>query len=551
MSEYDPPESWYDYFQRKVEPMIPANGDWEDRQWYLRIAKPNWEKQEKEKVAYAKRLVDEAKVHEREVEKLTTKIERENGRVRRETERVQRDAQRKREQELEREKRDPTAIIQSEGHPVPIPYSIRDQHIYVPGGTRRGKTTLLLNMIMNDIINNQGVAVLDPKGGLINKICGLMPEERINDCIYIDLESSAIPLDFMGHRKNEVETTIGELVFIITKDDANLTAAGPMLKRAIRTLLSVPRTTFLDIRKFFTDKTRQGQILDVLELVNRELWQSWQPMPKEPEYRAIVTRMDNFYWNPALQIIFGSPSARLKIDEVMDEGKILLVNLHPITNTDNRLFGSLIVSKFQQAIMRRGHIAAEDQIPFFLYVDEFECFQTASFATIFSMAGGLGLRLTLGNQYIDQLTSDIRSAVIGNTGTYIIFQLGALDYSLFKTVTHPYDPAWLTRLEPHQAMFKVGSQPPVFKWTKNSKPFEKARADSVLQKIKDQTLDQYGPEPDTSAEYSQKRTEDNASCNPPPIRQDVRNEHRTASAEKPEVQPGSAPINIPPHENKT
>jgi hypothetical protein len=317
----------------------------------------------------------------------------------------------------------------------------------------------------------------------------------------------------MGHRKNEVDTTIGELIFIITKDDPNLTAAGPMLKRAIRTLLSVPRTSFLDIRRFFTDKTRQGQILDALKLVNEELWASWQPMPKEPDYRAIVTRMDNFYWNPALQTIFGSPSAQLKIDEVMDEGKILLVNLHPITNADNRLFGSLIVSKFQQAIMRRGHIPAENQIPFFLYVDEFECFQTSSFATIFSMAGGLGLRLTLGNQYIDQLTSEIRSAVIGNTGTYIIFALGPLDYSLFKTVTHPYDPAWLTRLEPHQAMFKVGSKAPVFKWTKNSKPFEKPRADRVLQQIKDQTLGEYG-EPDTSAESGEIRSGDNGASQP-------------------------------------
>lgn len=515
MSKYDPPESWEDYAERRVTPLFPANSDHDARKWYLDTARPDWEQQEKEKIAYTKELAEEKKEHDRIVQQLTTKIEREKDRLRRETERAEREAKHKREQEAEREKRDPTVTVQPEDYPVHIPYSIRDQHIYVPGGTRRGKTTLLLNLVMNDIINNQGVAVLDPKGGLINKICGLIPEDRIGDCIYLDLESCPIPLDFMGHRKNEVETTIGELVFIITKDDQNLTAAGPMLKRAIRTLLCVSGTTFLDIRKFFTDKVRQQQILDALEPLNKELWSSWQPMPKEPDYRAIISRMDNFYWNPALQTIFGSPSAHLKIDEVMDQRKILLVNLHPITNADNRLFGSLIVSKFQQAIMRRGHIAAENQIPFFLYVDEFECFQTASFATIFSMAGGLGLRLALGNQYIDQLTSEIRSAVIGNTGTYIIFQLGALDYSLFKTVAHPYDPAWLTRLEPHQAMFKIGSQPPIFKWTRNHKPFDQRRADWTLHRIKEQTIGEYGT-PDTSAQSPQKRTGDNYPSQPSP-----------------------------------
>jgi hypothetical protein len=344
----------------------------------------------------------------------------------------------------------------------------------------------------------------------------------------------------MGHRRNEVETTIGELVFIITKDDPNLTAAGPMLKRAIRTLLSIPGTTFLDVRKFFTDKERQTEILDALALVNKELWKSWQPMPKEPEYRAIITRIDNFYWNPAFQTIFESASAALKFDEAMDQRKIILANLSPIINPDNRLYGSLLVSKFLQAIMRRDSDLPESaQIPFFLHVDEFEFFQTASFATIFSVAGGLGLRLTVGNQIIGQLSPEIKEAVIGNAGTYVIFQLGALDYSLFKTVTHPYDPAWLTRLGEHHAMFKLPSTPPAFSRTKNSKPFDQRRADWILYRIKEQTLSAYGLRDAHSAESSQKRTVDKYACNSPTTLHDEGNGITDPKAEQ--IEGGRAP----------
>jgi hypothetical protein len=111
------------------------------------------------------------------------------------------EAKKQRQKREEEERRNPTPLVQPADFPIDLPYKIRDQHIYIPGGTRRGKTTQMLRIIMEDIANGFGVGVIDPKGGLVSKICALMPEERIKDCIYLDLDSTPIPLDFMGHEK--------------------------------------------------------------------------------------------------------------------------------------------------------------------------------------------------------------------------------------------------------------------------------------------------------------------------------------------------------------
>ena len=374
-----------------------------------------------------------------------------------------------------------------------IPYEIRDQHIYIPGGTRRGKSSQLLHLIMQDVNNGCGVGVLDPKGDLIKAVCDQLPEEREEDIIYLDLKTP-VPIDFMSYTDPaEINPLISDLVFIVTKGDANLPAAEPLLRRTFRTLLHVPGTSFLDAYRFFTDMERCDYIKNELIKHNFDLWKSWQRMPDEKESRPIRTRMEGFYLDPSMKIVFGEPNPALNFNRIMDERKILLVNLAPIT-ADNQLYGALIVSKFQQAALRRSDTRPSERIPFFLYVDEFEFFQTDSFPIIFSLAGGLGLRLTIGNQYIDQLTSAVRTAVFGNAGTYIIFELGPDDLARFKNLIRPYDASLLTRpfMKPHQACFIIGSELPVWKHTPPPPDLDEDHAERVLERIRQKTLAKYG-----------------------------------------------------------
>jgi hypothetical protein len=179
-----------------------------------------------------------------------------------------------------------------------------------------------------------------------------------------------------------------------------------------------------------------------------------------------------------------------------------------------KFYGSLLVSKFQQAALRRTQIRKSKRIPHFLYVDEFEHFQTETFADILSVAGGLGLRLTMGNQYLGQLGSQVFDAIFGNVGTYIILQIGSKDTSTFKDFVHPYDPAHLARLEPYQAVFKVVRKPPVFKWTKPPRDIseeEEQIAEDYRELLRAKTIEHYG-EDASSAQSGQKRTVDDSGC---------------------------------------
>jgi hypothetical protein len=224
--------------------------------------------------------------------------------------------------------------------------------------------------------------------------------------------------------------------------------------------------TFLDIHYFFTNRTRQKNILDQLKSTDRELWERWKEhFPTPNEYTPIVSRMNDFVRNPSLKAIFDCPNPQLKISTIMNDKRILLVNLTPITQS-KKIFGALLVSKFQQAAFRRAILHKDQIIPFHLYVDEFEYFQTSSFAEIFSVAGGLGLPLTIRHQFSEQLDAPIRSAVTGNAGNYIIFQLGHNDLPLYRHIVQPYDVRHLTAptLQPYQACFKIQGQPPIWKW---------------------------------------------------------------------------------------
>jgi hypothetical protein len=489
-----------------------------------------------------------------------------------------------------------------------LPYSIRDRHIHVIGKTGFGKSTLLASAACNDIRSNEGgVCVIDPKGDLVELILRFIPEERKKDCIWIDIDDP-IPLDFMSCAPGKEQEVVNDLKFILTAgmlDTANAPTLSANIENLLYTLLNAnrhpempkeQRCTFLDIADFLEDKTRQDFIL--AHITDQRLKRCWrEELPKADKAR-ILSRINPFIRSTTLSKVFGDPNPRLNMHDVINGNKILLVRV-PVMNPSSATYGALLVSKLQQAAFTPSRLI--DAKPFFLYIDEFQNFRaTEAFEKVLEMARGYKLCLTLANLKLDDLDPRVVSA-LGIISSYVLFQISPQDASFYKPIIEVEDPGKTIRdlyekqrihqrltlvddnnwerewyrtdqlhkmvkdlpdppvtiqdaihLERFKAIYKIDHEPAVIEdgpeppEGKYPTPEQQRRMDE----IKKASKESYGIQ-SPSAQNGQKRTEDNASCNPQQIRQDVRNEHRITSTEKPEVQPGSAPGNIPPHENKT
>lgn len=528
----DPPETYEQYFWRVVLPQYMESEKTLERihddcdDFY----KPMWKEDEQAKSDHRKLLEREVREHDQKVERLKIEIERQKERIRREEvqkrEREEREAKRKKEQEEERERRDPTPVIQAPNYPTPIPPNVRDQHIFIPGMTRHGKSTQILKLVMNDIANGKGVAVLDPKGHLIKDICGLLQENHISKCIYLDLEHP-VPLEILRGASNP-EYLVGDLKQMVLKGDTTLKRAEPILTRLIYALLSIPGSAFTDIEDIFTLPERKKWFLDSLEKCDSRRFAYWtSKWPSDAELSPLLARMTDFTENESLRTILGGGG--LNISEAMDQGRIILVDLGG-TGEPREIYGSQLVSQFQQAAFKRTKLDPSQIVPYHLFVDEFEDFQTSSFDKILSKAGGLGLYLTVGNQYIDQLTEEIRHAIFGNVGTYIIFHIEE-KLSLFTNIVHPYDVNHLARLPKYQAVYRVAGAQPVFKWMADKPPISKERAEIMVEILKKAT----------HAEFGQKRTGDNTSLHSPAVRHSEGNASTDPKSE--DIQPTGAPGN--------
>ena len=389
--------------------------------------------------------------------------------------------------------------------PVEIPYDVRNQHIYVPGKTRHGKSTLFHAMVYQDIKRGAGVCVIDPKGDLVNSLSHWIPESRRDDGVFISTKSP-VPIDFMDYQDDdEKETLVGELKYVITRGmsaeaaplmDAILTDLIYTLLNAREHMPIAMRPTFLDIHRFLADQKRRNIILTYV--TDHELKQRWETnFPNPKECAPTLTRMTPFIRNPSLRKLFDCPAPTLNIAELMDKRKILLVDLGGISES-TKILATLLIAKIKQAAFRRASIPDETKrIPFFLYVDEFKFFQTSDFEDILSFAGGYGLRLTLANQFIGQLDPNIRQSIFGNVGSFIIFCVSPDDARQFKSFTAPEPPDILAQLPKYRAFYKIAGQPSVVKNTPAPPPAPK---DSHADYIRKRTLELYGckaePRPD-------------------------------------------------------
>lgn len=328
--------------------------------------------------------------------------------------------------------------------------SDRSRHVYIIGQTGAGKSGTLELFALSDIFHNHGYAIIDPHGDFAVNNMRFIPGSRMDDVVYFNPADTAYPLGFNPlevTNPNQKTNISSEVIGVLKRMFGE--SWGPRLEYILRytilALLDRPETTMLDITRMLTDKKFRKETLGyckdtvVLQFWNVE-FASWNDKFVAEAIAPVLNKVGAFTANPVIRNIIGQPKSTFNIRQIMDEGKILIVNLSKgLIGEDNAaILGSFLVTKIQLAAMSRSDIPnIADRRPFYLYVDEFQNFATDSFATILSEARKYGLNLTVANQYIGQMTETVRDAVFGNVGTMISFRVSADDSPILAKQFEP------------------------------------------------------------------------------------------------------------------
>ncbi len=315
----------------------------------------------------------------------------------------------------------------------------RRRHMYLIGKTGMGKTVLIKNMAIQDIQAGKGIGFVDPHGEAAEELLDFIPSNRVNDVIYFNPADLDFPIAFnimeqvgVEHRHLVASGLMG--VFKKIWPDVWSARMEYILNNCILALLEYPGSTLLGVNRMLADPEYRKKIVDkVTDPVVKAFWtQEYARYTQRYEVEAtaaIQNKVGQFISNPLIRNIIGQVKSKLNMRELMDEGKILILNLSKgrIGEDNSRLLGALLITKIQLAAMSRVDIPEEDRKDFFLYVDEFQNFATESFANILSEARKYRLDLILGHQYITQMEETVRDAVFGNVGTIVSFRVGAED----------------------------------------------------------------------------------------------------------------------------
>lgn len=356
---------------------------------------------------------------------------------------------------LEKEDISPFGIInfRNQKKEFGIKMDDRRRHMYVVGKTGMGKSNLLENMVIADIRAGKGVAVIDPHGEFAEKILDFVPEERVNDVVYFNPSDTRFPVAF-----NPLEQVGPEFRHLVASGimgvfkkiwvDAWSGRMEYILNNTLLALLESPGSTLLGIMRMLNDAKYRKIVVDNLkDPVVKGFWVNefgkWNEKFQTEATAAIQNKVGQFVTNPLIRNILGQPHSSLDPRKVMDESKILIVNLSKgrIGEDNSALLGAMMITKLQLAAMSRVDIPEKDRKDFYLYVDEFQNFATDSFANILSEARKYHLCLIVAHQYIGQLIHDsntrVRDAIFGNVGTMVVFRVGAEDAEFLEKEFQP------------------------------------------------------------------------------------------------------------------
>ena len=331
--------------------------------------------------------------------------------------------------------------------------SDRRQHMYVVGKTGTGKTTMIHNMMVQDVMNGEGVAVIDPHGEFVESLLFKIPESRVDDVIYFN---PADPDSHVGFNVLELpdpkykHLVASGLMGIFTKIWSNVWSARMeyIMNNAVLALLDTPGSSLLGVIRLLVDKEyREKIVANVKDPVVRAFWvheyEAWRDQFRNEAIAPIQNKVGQFLSTALVRNIVGQSKSTIDIFEIMNSGKIFLANLSKgrIGEDNSALLGSMLITKMQLAAMERVRIPEEERVDFYLYVDEFQNFATDSFANILSEARKYRLDLILAHQYIGQLVTDVstkvRDAIFGNVGTMVMFRVGSADAEFLENEFSP------------------------------------------------------------------------------------------------------------------
>ncbi|MEM8539417.1 MAG: type IV secretory system conjugative DNA transfer family protein [Pseudomonadota bacterium] len=354
--------------------------------------------------------------------------------------------------------------------PLALSSADRRRHLYIVGQTGVGKSTLLKHIICQDIENNAGLAMLDPHGDLAEELLDLIPSHRVDDVIYLDPTDIDRPMAFNPFYR-------------VPKDERALVAAnqvgifkaqfgdswGPRLEyillNVFRALLDAPdhlRPTYLSVPRVLVDKKYRTQVIKYTEDLRARSFfvdelSTWPERQLAEALSPIQNKVGQFLSNPFIRNVVCQWKPSFDLFHVMEEEKILIIRVPKgfLGEEPANLFGSFLISGLQQAAMRRAGQPEESRKDFHMVIDEFPNFTTDTFSNTLSEARKYGLTLTVGHQYIAQMSHEIEKAIFGNVGSIVSFRVSAEDADRLAREIGEYAPAQLRDLERGQVFARI------------------------------------------------------------------------------------------------
>lgn len=346
------------------------------------------------------------------------------------------------------------AATDARGKKVPFGIKAKDRgrHMYVIGKTGMGKSTLLENMAIQDIRNGEGMAFIDPHGSAIETLLDYIPANRVDDVVYFapfDLENPVAfnVMEDVGYDKRHLVVSGLMATFKKIWVDAWSARMEYILSNTLLALLEYPDATLLGVNRMYTDKAYRKKVVEnVKDPVVKDFWTkefaNYGDRYTQEATPAIQNKIGQFTSNPLIRNIIGQPHSSFDIRTLMDNRKILLMNLSKglVGDTNMRLLGSMLTTRIFLGAMSRANLPPHElaKTPsFYFFVDEFQNFANESFSEILSEARKYNLKLTVAHQYVAQMEEEVQNAVFGNVGTTVSFRVGPLDAELMEKVFSP------------------------------------------------------------------------------------------------------------------
>jgi len=352
----------------------------------------------------------------------------------------------------------------------------RERHLYIVGKSGSGKSTVLFNLAMHDIMAGKGIAVIDPHGDTAEAIIDAIPKERTREVCYLNVADTEYPVGFnplAGVPRKRQALAVAGIVSALKNIFGD--SWGPRLEHwlynGVAALLESPRPSLIDLARMFTDNDFRFRVVPCIkDPVIARFWTgeyaSYDQRFRAEAASSILNKIGQITASPVLRNILGQTEPKFDLAYAMNHHCILIANLAKgqIGEQASNLLGSLLLSHLQLVAMARSDQAPGERAPFFVHVDEFQSFSTDAFASLLSEARKFATHFSLANQYTEQLSDSVRAAVLGNAATLMVFRVSAADATLLAPEFHPLPAHELVDQSPYRAWLRRGDsdQRPVF-----------------------------------------------------------------------------------------